>query len=217
MLIKKYDKIYLEDVAQNLGFMLEYSAACQYNPTYIWESFVASKVAIEIERGNPKYLAGYSGQDYLDIVINTAPILEYRSTEQVLVSVEYQQRDDLYWAGYCLAHLQYETSLSFFNINKYLPLNTVLSLYPTLHEADITKFIDVAATKIKREDAPTNLKLIRNASGLSQSQLAEKSCVDIRSIQMYEQRKNDINKAQAQTVYNISRVLGCKMEDLLEY
>jgi DNA-binding Xre family transcriptional regulator len=33
---------------------------------------------------------------------------------------------------------------------------------------------------------------------------------------MYEQKANDIDKAQAKTLYKISRVLGCTIEDLLE-
>ena len=33
---------------------------------------------------------------------------------------------------------------------------------------------------------------------------------------MYEQRVNNIDKAQAQTLYKLSRVLGCDIEDLLE-
>lgn len=37
-----------------------------------------------------------------------------------------------------------------------------------------------------------------------------------RSIQMYEQRRNDINKAQAETLYKLSRILGCNIEDSLE-
>lgn len=40
--------------------------------------------------------------------------------------------------------------------------------------------------------------------------------VSLRSIQMYEQKVNDIDKAQARTVYKLSRVLGCTVEDLLE-
>lgn len=51
---------------------------------------------------------------------------------------------------------------------------------------------------------------------LSQAELAKISGVSLRSIQMYEQRVNDIDKAQAQTVYKLSRVIGCVMEDLLE-
>ena len=33
---------------------------------------------------------------------------------------------------------------------------------------------------------------------------------------MYEQRQKDINKAQAQTLLRLSRVLYCSMEDLME-
>lgn len=60
------------------------------------------------------------------------------------------------------------------------------------------------------------LKKLRENRGLSQSELARASGVSLRSIQMYEQRVNDIDKAQAQTVYKLSRVIGCTMEDLLE-
>lgn len=44
----------------------------------------------------------------------------------------------------------------------------------------------------------------------------EFSGVNLRNIQMYEQRGNDIDKAQAQILYKLSRVLGCSIEDLLE-
>ncbi|MBQ4490820.1 MAG: helix-turn-helix transcriptional regulator, partial [Pyramidobacter sp.] len=50
----------------------------------------------------------------------------------------------------------------------------------------------------------------------SQSQLARLSGVSLRSIQTYEQRINDIDKAQAQAVCRLSRALGCRVEDVLE-
>ena len=40
--------------------------------------------------------------------------------------------------------------------------------------------------------------------------------VSLRSIQMYEQRNKDINKASVDTVYRLAKVLGCAMEDLIE-
>ena len=54
------------------------------------------------------------------------------------------------------------------------------------------------------------------AYGCTQAELAKRSQVSLRSIQMYEQRNKDINKASAETVLRLSRVLGCTMEDLLE-
>ena len=62
----------------------------------------------------------------------------------------------------------------------------------------------------------TNLKRIRLANNLSQSQLAEKTGVNLRMIQNYEQGFKDINKAQAITLYKIAQVLDCMIEDLLE-
>jgi transcriptional regulator with XRE-family HTH domain len=52
--------------------------------------------------------------------------------------------------------------------------------------------------------------------GYTQAQLAELSQVSLRSIQMYEQRKKNINKASAKTLYLLSKALSCKMEDLIE-
>lgn len=62
----------------------------------------------------------------------------------------------------------------------------------------------------------TNLKRIRTTYGCSQKKLAEMSGVSLRSIQMYEQRNKDINKAQSDSLYRLAKVLGCTMEDLLE-
>ena len=62
----------------------------------------------------------------------------------------------------------------------------------------------------------TKLKCIRMAKGYSQKQLAELSGVSLRSIQMYEQRRKDINKAQSDSLYHLAKSLDCKMEDLLE-
>ena len=52
--------------------------------------------------------------------------------------------------------------------------------------------------------------------GISQAELAKRSGVSLRSIQMYEQRNKDINKASVDTIYSIAKVLGCTMEDLVE-
>ena len=81
---------------------------------------------------------------------------------------------------------------------------------------DITRFIERLDQVCSKLGAETHLKRIREANGLSQSQLAERSEVSLRSIQMYEQRKNNIDKAQVNALFRLSKVLGCSMEDLLE-
>ena len=70
----------------------------------------------------------------------------------------------------------------------------------------------------ERSEPPANpdSSVFGKAGGLSQSELARASGVNKRSIQMYEQQENDIDKAQAHTVYKLARVIGCNVEDLLE-
>ncbi len=62
----------------------------------------------------------------------------------------------------------------------------------------------------------TNLKRIRTGKSYSQKQFAELSGVSLRSIQMYEQRRKDINKAQSDSLFRLAKALYCTMEDLLE-
>lgn len=60
------------------------------------------------------------------------------------------------------------------------------------------------------------LQEIRKSAGMSQSQLAEASGVNVRLIQDYEQGHKNINAAKAITLYKLSKALNCEMEDLIE-
>lgn len=213
---KSYNEFYLSDVSENVGAMFEYAVSNGFSPKVFWQYFVNSIVAQQIENGNPKYITGYSGRDFIDIIISTETINGFSKKEKIINTKQPLTFDMYYWAGWAIAHLQYQTNLSFYLIDKYMPITRVLELYPTLHEADISKFIEVAKTYLIEEKQETNLKKIRTASGLSQNNLAKISGVDLRSIQMYEQKRNDINKAQVVTLLKLSKVLGCKIEDLLE-
>ena len=53
-------------------------------------------------------------------------------------------------------------------------------------------------------------------SGLPQRELADLSGVALRQIQLFEQKKRNINHTRAIDVLKIGKVLGCKSEDLLE-
>ena len=90
-------------------------------------------------------------------------------------------------------------------------------MYGLYHEAPEEKFADTVEKMIKEKSEPTRLQTIRKTCGITQNELAQQSGVSLRSIQMYEQRNKDINKAQVETVNNLARVLGCKIEDLMEY
>lgn len=51
---------------------------------------------------------------------------------------------------------------------------------------------------------------------MSQSELANKAEINVRTIQHYEQGFRDINKTSALTLYKLARALGTKMENLLQ-
>ena len=89
-------------------------------------------------------------------------------------------------------------------------------MYYTLHEADISKFVDIVDSKMKEYYVETNLKRIRTTYGYTQQELSDLSGVSLRSIQLYEQRNKDINKAGVDRLYRISKVFSCKIEDLIE-
>ena len=69
---------------------------------------------------------------------------------------------------------------------------------------DVTNFIDTTEELYKAAEGDSKLKRIRENRGLSQTGLAEQSGVNLRNIQMYEQRGNDIDKAQARILYKLS-------------
>ena len=51
----------------------------------------------------------------------------------------------------------------------------------------------------------------------TQRELSGKSGVNLRTIQQYERRSRDINKAAGATLRALSIALSCSIEDLLEY
>ena len=89
-------------------------------------------------------------------------------------------------------------------------------MYKPYHEMDIMNFIEEMNRRFTSIKDETKLKKMRTYNSLSQSELAAKSGVSKRIIQLYEQRVNDINKAAAHTVYKLARALHCTVEELLE-
>lgn len=71
-------------------------------------------------------------------------------------------------------------------------------------------------TNLTGAEIMTNLKAVRESKGLSQSQLAKASGVNVRLIQHYEQGFRDINKASVETVWKLAEALHCEMTDIME-
>lgn len=60
------------------------------------------------------------------------------------------------------------------------------------------------------------LKAWRQAKGLSQSQLAEKTGINLRTIQHYEQGSKNFDHARIDTIMRVCVALDCRLDDILE-
>ena len=81
---------------------------------------------------------------------------------------------------------------------------------------DILQFCDRTDELYYEAEPGTNLKQMRKNAGLSQSELAELTGISVRTIQQYEQRQKSINKAMAERLIMLAKVLCCEVEDLIE-
>lgn len=164
-----------------------------------------------MENGEPAYLAGKSGIEIAaDVILETSGMVLKAAPE------DHFGRSREYWIGWAVCYYQWFSARSFSEIFQQISFDDLQNMYDMLHEADITKFTDSIDEQIRKHTTDTKLKQIRTTYGCTQAELANRSGVSLRSIQMYEQRNKNINKASAETLYRISKVLGCTIENLLE-
>ena len=90
-------------------------------------------------------------------------------------------------------------------------------MYYPLHEANEQKFVDTVINIIKDKSHSSRLQLRRKELGLTQKELAELAGVNLRTLQQYENKSKDINKASVETVLALSKVLYCEIRDIIEY
>ena len=212
MTTRAYQETYLSKAQSALGDAFDYAInTCHISGSDFIKLFTASSVSRRMENGEPAYLAGKSG-----IEIAADVILETTGKPLEPEPQEHFGRSREYWIGWVVCYYQWYSSRSYSEIFAVITFEDLQNIYYTLHEADISKFIDIADERMREHFKETNLKRIRRFYGCTQAELAKRSGVSLRSIQMYEQRNKDINKASADTLYRISKVFGCSMESLLE-
>lgn len=211
-MIHAYDKVYLEKARTTLGRMLDF-AVCELHCdlTAFFDMFISSGIAARFEDGDFTVIAGRSGVELCYLVCEESG-LDIQRTKPVFAA----SRSPEYWTGWALAYYQWETGLSFKEITACIPISDILDLYYPYHEMDIRQFADKMNGLYLAAKPDTNLKILRRQAGLSQRQLAELSGVPLRTIQQYEQRQKNINKAQAEYLMRLSHTLCCWVDDLVE-
>jgi DNA-binding transcriptional regulator YiaG len=211
-MIHAYHEIYLNKAMSNLGEMFDFAINdFGLDRKDYAEMFAASSICRRLENGEPKYLVGMSGTELaLDIIEETTGVVPVGTIDD-----QYDRTPD-HWCGWAVCYYQWLTTMKYREIFRIASYDEISAMYPALHETDVTKFAEEMEKRRANLLPETNLKRIRTAYGCSQSELARLSGVSLRSIQMYEQRNKDINRAQAESLGMIARALGCRIEDLLE-
>lgn len=211
-MIRAYDKVYLSNARTALGRMLDFAVYdLKYDIAEFFDLFISSGVAARFEAGDFSVLVGLSGVELAYEVLRCSDI----KCEHIKPNYT-ANRSEEFWTGWALAYYQWETSMSFSEIVRYIPVKDVLALYSPYHEMDIRQFVDRMNILFDSAKPETNLKLIRQKVNLSQRELSELSGVPVRTIQQYEQRQKNINKAQAEYLFMLAKALCCDVAELLE-
>lgn len=211
-MMNAYDRIYLEKARAVLGRMLDYAVYdLNYDADRFFALFITSGYADRFGSGDHTLIAGRSGVELARLV------LEKSLGEIVVAKPRYTaNRSPEYWAGWALAYYQWSTALSFREIAAAIPLSEVIGLYSPYHEMDVRQFCDKMTELYKSRAPDTNLKRLRTSVGITQNELAQQSGVPLRTLQQYEQRQKDINKAQAEYLVSLARALSCDPDLLIE-
>ena len=212
-MMRDYKELYFDDSVNVVADIFDYALndACLSLDLFT-SMFINSKEFKMIEICNPYYVGGRSGTEIaMEILKNTF--------EDIVLPRPnfHEQKNRYYWAGWALAQFQLYSDIPYRDIVSRIPLSEILNMYDAFHEMDISNFIESMGKKFQERNKETKLKMLRVNAGLSQRELAEKSGVSLRLIQLYEQRANDINKGQFETICLLSRALKCDVADLYEW
>ncbi len=211
-MIHAYDKIYLDKARTALGRMLDFAVYdLKYDIEEFFALFIISGIAARFEKGDYRVIVGMSGVEL------AYKVLELTKGEENRIKPRYSaDRSEEYWAGWALAHYQWQRNLAFAEISNIVSIEDVIAMYDPYHEMDISHFVDELDRLYRGVHPDTNLKKARLRAGLSQGELAAASGVSVRTIQEFEQRRKDINKAQLDTIVPIAAALYCSIESLIE-
>lgn len=208
-----YDRSYLLHARQVLGRMLDF--ACHglgYSARAFWEMFLASGVASAFGAGEVRFIAGMSGYELAYEVLDRCAE-KYR---RVADPSPPDGKSPEFWAAWAIAHYQWLRGLDFARIYAVASIDDVVAMYHPYHEMDISQFCDEMDRLYRVKFPECNLKRIRKSACLSQSELAKRAGVSVRTIQELEQGRKDIGRAGMDTLMPLAAALSVNAESLVE-
>lgn len=211
-MIHAYDRSYLSSASVALGRACDYASHdAGILLDDFWGAFLASSACAAFEGGDAGVLVGASGIDLARSVLRETGVMSRLPAGRPALD-----RSREYWAGWALAHYQWETSLPFAEIAQAVPIARVVEMFNPYHEMDVRHFI-VRMHELYRAAFPeSRIKRRRAGVGLSQRELADLSGIPLRTVQQYEQRQKSLARAGAETVIRLAMALSCRPIDLLD-
>ncbi len=235
-MIHAYDKVLLNIAAVSLGRMLDYAVhSLHIKQEAALDLFIASGAAELFEKGDARTISGMSGVELAFYVLDKSGAPYERAVQRHTIRLSPE-----YWSGYSLAAIQWEFNMPFSELLKTISADYISSSYEARHKEllsslpwdiddagrsealddlgrrFVSDMIEEFEARIRASKLESPLKRMRNKNGLSQSQLAKASNVPLRTIQQYEQRQKDINKARSEYVIALAQTLNCEPFELLE-
>ena len=206
-----YDDTLIYKARLCMARMLDYAVYGLNMPLKdFYQLFLDSSFSDKFAAGDSSTIAGKSGPEIAYAVLKEKGYdIEYKEPEYVI------DRSPEYWTGWALSYYQWYRNVSFNQINDGVSISDIIIMYDKYHEMDIDKFVIEMDRRRGVAFSDSALKRIRTYARLSQSELARKAEVPVRTIQQYEQKQKDIKSAKIDTVIRLAKALRCDVEDLM--
>lgn len=173
--------------------------------------FLSSSYRERLEQEDLLTIYGMSGQELAIRIIfeDSGKMMERKQASKDSLSSSY-------WAGEAIAYWQAATQLSFASLLERLSLTEIKSMYSPYHEMDFGAFATEANRRYKENETITPLQMARSKAKLSQSKLANRSGLSLRTLQDYEQNRKSLSNAAAKTIFLLAKALKVSPESLLD-
>ena len=208
-----YDINYLNDAMRSLGEACEYAAkSCGMSLDLFMELFTAGEYAQRFGKGEPAIVSGMSGTELAESILKASGYdMEFPDAVRKL-----DDPPEEFWFGWFFAYFQWYANRSFKYLLRRISIESFTQLAVTLNTG--TKEWQLAAFEGIKEElkGKTPLHIYRRECRMSQRVLAERTGVNLRTLQQYETGAKDLKKAAGTTLKALADRLGCSIEDLLE-
>ena len=204
-----YDESYVEGAMIRLGDMLEYACLdLNYEPDTFFKMFIMSGIARQFEIGDVSIVAGRSGPELAQMVLTSVD-----HVKDFIEPTWREYRSDLYWCGWVLAYFQWHEKKTFKEIWNVISIRMMQKMYPTLHEADISKTVDIMSGMLI-SDKKTSVQNLRLTRGMTQQELADEAHMTVSQLQRLEYGERKVENLSLKTALALAKALGVEVSEL---